>query len=186
MPLALLPVHIVFLELIIDPACSVVFEAEPEESGIMERPPRSPKEKLFNRRTLALGIAQGVAVLIIVLTVFLIAHHIQKDANEARALTFTTLIIANLGLIMTNRSWTRNIWDMLRTTNNALWWVIGGAAAFLALVLYTPFLRSLFRFSYLHPTDIAICICAGAVSALWFETMKFFRSRSRHLAANRQ
>ena len=186
LPLALLPVHIVFLELIIDPACSVVFEAEPEESGIMERPPRSPKEKLFNRRTLALGIAQGVAVLIIVLTVFLIAHHIQKDANEARALTFTTLIIANLGLIMTNRSWTRNIWDMLRTTNNALWWVIGGAAAFLALVLYTPFLRSLFRFSYLHPTDIAICICAGAVSALWFETMKFFRSRSRHLAANRQ
>ena len=186
LPLALLPVHIVFLELIIDPACSVVFEAEPEESGIMERPPRSPKEKLFNRRTLALGIAQGVAVLIIVLAVFLIAHHIQKDANETRALTFTTLIIANLGLIMTNRSWTRNIWDMLRTTNNALWWVIGGAAAFLALVLYTPFLRSLFRFSYLHPTDIAICICAGAVSALWFETMKFFRSRSRHLAANRQ
>ena len=150
-PLVLLPVHIVFLELVIDPACSVVFEAEPEEAGTMARPPRNPKEPLFSRRTLGLSILQGASVLLIVLAVYGISLYRGQGEAEARALTFTTLIVANLGLILTNRSWTRTILATMKSPNAALWWVVGGAAAFLGLVLYVPALRGLFRLRAVAP-----------------------------------
>jgi Ca2+-transporting ATPase len=95
-----------------------------------------------------------------------------QSEEDARALTFTTLIIANLGLIFANRSWSRLITDTLKSPNAALWWVTGGALLFLGLALFVPFLRDLFRFSVLHPLDIAICIAAGTVSILWFELLK--------------
>ena len=136
-----------FLELIIDPACSIVFEAEPEEADVMSRPPRNPQEPLFSRSTLALSLLQGISVLLIVLGVFGIALYRGLGEQEARALTFTTLIVANLGLILTNRSWSRTILSTLGSPNTALRWVLGGAAVFLGLVLYVPFLRiySFFR-----------------------------------------
>ena len=181
-PLVLLPVHIVFLELIIDPACSVVFEAESEEANVMKRPPRSPTEPLFSRRTLAVSLLQGVSVLLIVLAVFSISLYRGQGELEARALTFTTLIIANLGLIMTNRSWSRTILRTLHSPNKALWWVLGGAAIFLGLVLYVPFLRNLFRFSTLHLIDLSICLAAGLVSIMWFEALKIFSGREKSLS----
>ncbi|SYZ72650.1 Cation transport ATPase [Candidatus Zixiibacteriota bacterium] len=174
-PLVLLPVHIVFLELIIDPACSVVFEAENEEAGVMNRPPRNPKEPLFGKRTIILSLLQGLMVLAVILAVFIITRELGRGINEARALTFTTLIFANLGLILTNRSWTRTIWQTLKSPNAALWWVIGGAFAFLGLVLFIPFLRDLFKFSQLHPIDLLICLAGGLVSIMWFELLKYFR-----------
>ena len=103
--------------------------------------------------------------------------------RTARALTFTTLIIANLGLIFVNRSWSRTVLATLRSPNTALWWVTGGAVLFLGLALYVPFLRQLFRFSVLHPTDILICVTAGVVSVLWFEVMKAVNPRPGHAAA---
>ena len=181
-PLVLLPVHIVFLELIIDPACSVVFEAESEEANVMKRPPRSSTEPLFSRRTLAVSLLQGVSVLLIVLAVFSISLYRGQGELEARALTFTTLIIANLGLIMTNRSWSRTILRTLHSPNKALWWVLGGAAIFLGLVLYVPFLRNLFRFSTLHLIDLSICLAAGLVSIMWFEALKIFSGREKSLS----
>ncbi|HEX9975028.1 MAG TPA: cation-translocating P-type ATPase, partial [bacterium] len=173
-PLVLLPVHIVFLELIIDPACSVVFEAEPEEADVMKRPPRNPKEPLFSRRTVIMSLMQGLSVLFIILAVFSIALYRGQGELEARALTFTTLIIANLGLILTNRSWSRTILATLRSPNTAVWWVVGGAILFLGLVLYIPFARNMFKFSTLHAIDLLICLAAGVVSILWFESFKVF------------
>lgn len=178
LPLVLLPVHIVFLELIIDPASSVVFEAEPEEADVMARPPRDPREPLFGRRLMSISILQGLSVLLIVLTVYRAALYMGHSPTDARALTFTTLIIANLSLILTNRSWSRNIFSALRTPNAALWWVLGGATLFLALVIYVPFLRSLFRFTILHPIDLAVCLVAGVASILWFEGLKLVSSRN--------
>ncbi len=181
-PLVLLPIHIVFLELIIDPACSTVFEAEPAEAEVMTRPPRNPVEPLFGRRTLALSLLQGISVLVIILSVFGITLYRGLGEREARTLTFTTLIIANLGLILTNRSWTRTILSTLGSPNSALSWVVGGAAVFLGLVLYVPFLRSLFLFSTLHLIDIVICLAAGVFSIIWFEELKMFNgARRRHL-----
>jgi len=182
-PLVLLPIHIVFLELIIDPACSTVFEAEPEEAEVMTRPPRNPKEPLFGRRTLALSLLQGISVLVIILAVFGIVLYRGLGEQEARTLTFTTLIIANLGLILTNRSWSRTILSTLGSPNTALHWVLGGSAVFLGLALYVPFLRSLFLFSTLHLIDIVICMAAGAFSIIWFEGLKMFNgAKQRHLS----
>jgi len=174
-PLVLYPVHIVFLELIIDPACSIAFEAEPEEEGVMRRPPRNPSALLFGRASVVLGLMQGISVLVIVLAVFAAARYRGHSAEDARTLTFATLIVGNLGLILTNRSWSRTFFSMFSVRNNALWGVIIGAPLFLGLVLYVPFLRELFHFTPLHLVDIVFALAAGAASILWFEGMKVLR-----------
>jgi Ca2+-transporting ATPase len=178
-PLVLLPFHIVFIELIIDPACSIVFEAEREEASIMDKPPRNLHEPLFNRRNIIISLLQGLSVLIVVLAVFITAMQRGQGETDARALSFTTLIIANLGLILTNRSRSRTIWSTLRTPNTALWWVLSGALFFLGIVLYIPFLREMFHFSTLHFTDLAISFAAGAVSIIWFEGFKIINRQRK-------
>ena len=115
--------------------------------------------------------------MLIVLAIYLSAVWGWLDASDATALSFTTLVVANLGLIFANRSWTRTIWSTLRTPNAALWWVIGGTTFFLGLALYVPFLRDLFHFSTLHPDDLALCLAAGLLSVTWFEGLKVFRKK---------
>jgi Ca2+-transporting ATPase len=178
LPLILLPVHIVFLELIIDPACSVVFEAEPEEADVMQHPPREAGRPLFDARTLMLSILQGLSVLGFVLVVFMIALTRGQGALEARALTFTALIVANLGLILTNLSWSRSILATIREPNPAMWWILGGALSFLGLILYVPTLRELFSFTFLHLDDLLICLGVGVTSILWFEIFKLITKRT--------
>ncbi|BFM40404.1 cation-translocating P-type ATPase [Synechocystis sp. LKSZ1] len=177
-PLVLLPIHIAFLHLIIDPACTVVFEAEPAESNIMRRPPRNPKEPLFSPRTLRLALLQGISVLIILVIVFAIAYYSGSGELDARALAFTTLIISNLAMILTNRSWSRTIPEMLQAPNQALWWVLGGGVFFLGLILYVPLLRHLFSFSFLHADDLLVSLMSGVVSIFWFEGLKLWNRRS--------
>ena len=111
--------------------------------------------------------------------VLAIAINRKLGEEEARALTFTTLIVANLGLILANRSWSQTLFLTLRSKNRAIWWVVGGALLFLAAALYIPALRELFRFSFLHLSDLLICLAAGLVSIVWFELMK---TRNSHLA----
>ncbi len=175
-PLVLLPVHVVFLELIIDPACSIVFEAEPEERAIMTRPPHRLDERLFNRSTVLLALAQGVWVLLVVLGVFAATLRWGSGDADARTLTFVTLIFANLGLIMTNRSWSRTVVSSIRVPNRSLWYVVFGALVFLGLALYVPFLRTLFKFTMLHPGDILICLAGGVISIAWFEVFKYAKN----------
>jgi len=178
MPLVFMPVHIVFLELIIDPVCAFVFEAEPEERGIMDRPPRNPRVPLFGIRTLLLSLLQGMTVFLAVAAIYAIALQRGQGEAEARTLAFTTLVLGNLWLILANRSWSRTLLASLRTPNPALWWVIGGTLAFLALVLYTPGLRDLFKFALLHPNDILLCFAVSGTGILWFELLKLVRKRS--------
>ncbi len=185
-PLALLPVHIVFLEFIIDPACSVVFEAEPESADIMQRPPRNPNAPGLNWRLFLISVAQGLSVLAIVFTIFAIDFNQSHNSAEARALAFTTLVVANLALIFANRSWTRTIFATLRMPNPTLWWMVGGAMTVLALALFVPFLRTLFQFAPLDLQDVLLTILAGGASILWFEALKFvrrLRSARRPLAS---
>ncbi|MFH1101178.1 MAG: cation-translocating P-type ATPase [Methanobacteriota archaeon] len=188
--LILFPVHIVFLELVIDPACSIAFEAEPEETDVMTHPPRNPKEPLFNKRIMSLSVLQGVSVLTIVLAVFGIARYwLGQSVDDARALTFTTLVIANLGLILTNRSWSRTLLSTVRSKNTALWGVIAGTLLFLGLVLTIPPIRVFFKFSVLHSSDILMCAVAGVISIIWFELLKFviqLRKKRQRTAANSQ
>jgi len=175
-PLILSPVHIVFLELIIDPACSIAFEAEPEEAGIMNRPPRNPHEPLFGMDKIILSLLQGVVVLFTVLLILGIALYVGHDSSYGRAETFATLVAGILALIFANRSWSRSIISTLRSRNAALWWVVGGAIGFLVAVLYVPYLREVFHFAALRPYDLVICMGAGALSVVWFEIVKFARN----------
>jgi P-type Ca2+ transporter type 2C len=176
LPLVLLPIHVAFLHLIIDPACSIVLEAEPAEVNVMKRPPRNPKEPLFGKKTLGLAMLQGGRILVIILTVFAIATYRKQGELDVRALTFTTLIFANLGLILSEGSTSHLSLKILKSPNPALWWVIGGGVFFMAIVLYVPFLQDLFSFSFLHPIDLAICLGGGLISLLWFELLKVFNS----------
>jgi Ca2+-transporting ATPase len=171
-PLVLFPVHIVFLELIIDPACSVAFEAEPEEANVMRRPPRDPHEHAFDRRTIVLSALQGASTLAIVAGIYVYGLWQRENADEARALAFTTLIVANLCLIYVNRSWTRTILGTLRIPNRALWAITAGALVVLGLVLYVPVLQELFRFAPLPPAELALAVGAGFFAILWFEALK--------------
>ncbi len=169
LPLILLPAHIVFLELIIDPACSIVFEAEPEESDVMARPPRDPKEPIFSRRIVVISLIQGVGALVATLAVYLFAFYGGVPEPRIRAMTFTTVVIVNLTLIFINRSWSRNLIATLRTPNAALWWVIGGALALLAVTLFLPPARDLFSFGQLDIAQLGISVLAGLAGGLWFE-----------------
>ena len=171
-PLVLFPMQIVILELIIDPACSIVFEAEPAEKDVMRRPPRSSKDPLFDPRIIGISILQGVVVLLIVLTVFLVAYYGGRGEEISRAMAFTTLLFGNLALILSNRSWSKTILETLRSPNPALWWILAVALIILGLVLYLPALQSLFQFGTLSLTDLLLCLVAGSVSVLWFEALK--------------
>ncbi len=177
-PLLLLPIHVVFLELIIDPSCSVIFEAENAEPNAMNRPPRNPKERLFTFGSLGISILQGASVLAILLAVFWAARLIgHSDDESRRALVFATLVVSNLCLILANRSWSRTILSMFKEPNPALWWVVGGAALMLSLVLTVPFLQKLFHFNRLHVADVLLCVAAGIVSIVWFEILKVLKGR---------
>lgn len=173
-PIALMPIHILFLELVIDPACSVVFEAEPDDDDVMTRPPRDPSLPMFGAKLIGLGLLQGASSLIVVLAIYLWALWGWLDASDATSLSFTTLVITNISLIFANRSWTRTIWSTLQVYNAALWWVVGGATVFLALALYVPFLQKLFHFSTLHLNDLGLCLAGGFLSVIWFEALKLF------------
>ena len=175
LPLILWPVHIVFLELIIDPACSIVFEAEKEERNVMTRPPKKYDEPFFGIKKILLSCSQGIGILIIVFAVYLFGLKTGYSEREVRALAFTTLIASNIAVILSNRSWTRNIFQILATRNSTVKWVAGGAAFFLALILNVPFLLNLFQFDKISFTEAIICVGAGFLSILWFELYKVFK-----------
>jgi len=129
---------------------------------------------VFNRRTLGLSLLQGLAVLLVTLAVYLYAMNQGFTEGGVRALTFTTLILSNLLLILSNRSWSHSILSTLKTPNKALTWVVVGAVVFLALILCVPFLRGLFGFDTLNLVDLVIAIVAALVSIIWFEIVKVF------------
>ena len=180
-PLILWPVHIVFLELIIDPACSIIFEAEKEEKNSMNRPPRKIDEPFFGRKKIMFSCFQGVGILIITLTIYFVGLHLGYKANEVRAMTFITLIVSNIAIILTNRSWTDNIFKIIATPNKAVIWVVGGAIFFLTLILNIPFFLNLFQFQKITFINTVICSISGLTSIVWFEIYKMFKLR-KHVA----
>ncbi|MFA6553488.1 MAG: cation-translocating P-type ATPase [Patescibacteria group bacterium] len=172
-PLALLPIHIAFLELIIDPACTLVFEAESEEKDVMSRPPRSPREPLFGRSQIWTSVLQGLGVLAVVVTIYAVALANNWGEGVARALAFSSLVIGNVGLIIANRSRTRTSFGSMRQhPNRALRWVVGLAISVLIITLAIPGVRDLFGFSALTTWQFALCLTSGIVAALMAEITK--------------
>jgi len=180
-PPVFMPVHIVFLEMIINPACSIAFEAEPAERNVMQRPPRPPREAVFGRSIFFLSLLQGCVVLVASLLVLGYAYVMQGATEEiARAMVFATLVSGNLGLILVNRSWTRPFLDTLARRNVSFWWVVILAALFLVLVLTMPVLLQLFHFAAISLQQFGACAAAGLLSAAWFELYKVIRHPVRN------
>jgi Ca2+-transporting ATPase len=172
LPLILWPVHIVFLELIIDPACSMIFEAEKEEKNVMSRPPKDINEPFFGARKIIFSCMQGVGILVITLLVYFISLKLGYSEKSVRTLTFVTLIVSNIAVILSNRSWSTNFFKILITPNKAGKWIIGGSIIFLILILNITFLLDLFQFEKIGYLELMICTIAGFSSIIWFEIYK--------------
>ncbi|MCM8815468.1 MAG: cation-translocating P-type ATPase C-terminal domain-containing protein [Candidatus Omnitrophica bacterium] len=165
--------------MIIDPVCSIVFEGEPPEKDLMHRPPRKITEHLLDRGTFFLSFLQGVVVFFVVSIVFLYALASGHDEARSRAITYITLIIANICLIFTNRSKTRFAFSKVNFENRALIFVIIGTLGVLVLINSTAFFRTLFNFAPVDLQDVLICLMSGIASILWFEGLKFFNLRKK-------
>ncbi|MFO1264475.1 MAG: cation-translocating P-type ATPase [Rhodoferax sp.] len=172
-PLLLLPVHILFLQLIIDPACSVVFEAEALEASAMHVPPRSAGMRLFDRVVLARGVWQGVGLLAILLAVFSLTRGATQSDDAARAMVFTVLVLSNLGLILVNRSW--EPWSLHRPAvdNPSFVWISLLTLALLGAVLTIPVVSRLFAFAVPPPSLWLAALGYVALGLLWFELVKW-------------
>jgi Ca2+-transporting ATPase len=175
-PLILSPVHIVFLELIIDPSCTLIFEADKEERDVMKRPPRSINAKLFDGRTLLNCFFQGSLTLAVTIAVYLFVRHDHSD-EAARALAFLTLVVCNLGLILSNRSLSRSGLSMLRAKNAAFKWVATGTVTVLGLILTVPFLKRLFRFGAVSGSDLFLALAGAFVTILLMDLVKVVSAR---------
>jgi len=176
-PVLLYPLHIAFLELVIDPACSLVFEGEPAEADVMGQPPRDPEAPLWGGRAMLLALLQGLGFWLVVLAGYAWAMG-QWSVPQARAFAFTALVAGNLGLILSSRSRGSALWASLRIPNRVLWLVAGSTLALLALALYWPALAGLFLFAPLTLTQLVLALSLGMLSVIWFEAIKYSQRRS--------
>ena len=172
LPLVFWPLHIAFLEMVIDPVCSIVFEAEGEEADTMRRPPRQPSERLFTAGFVAWSLLQGTLVLALVAGLFVMALRQGLPEPDARALAFAALVATNLGLVLVNRSLGASIFTALTRPNAALWWVVAATTTSLAGVILLPPARELFHFGPLHGDDIAVALACGLASLLLLDLAK--------------
>ncbi|MBI3507754.1 MAG: cation-translocating P-type ATPase [Proteobacteria bacterium] len=181
LPVPFGPVHIAFLEMVIDPVCSLVFEAETEEDDIMRRRPRAPDEPLFAAALVGWGALQGLCAFAIVATIYLVALASGMPESEVRALAFFSLIMTIVGLILVNRSFGTSLRQALRRPNPTLVLVLAAVAAILSISLLWPAARELFRFGPLHADDLAVTLGAGAAMVAVLEFAKSVWPRGQRI-----
>jgi Ca2+-transporting ATPase len=175
-PMLLMPVHILFLQLIIDPACSVVFEAEPLEPDAMTQPPRKADQHLFDGAVLMRGLLQGLGLLLLLVGVYAgsrswLPLDDQRD-GVSRALTFIVLVLSNLGLIHVNRSWGATVLQGHAESNRQFGWIAAGTVAVLGLVLSVPAVSRLFAFAMPPALMLGGALVAALLAMAWFDLVK--------------
>jgi Ca2+-transporting ATPase len=172
LPIIFGPIHIAFLEMVIDPVCSLVFEAEMDEEDIMRRRPRAPNEPLFSWPLIGWSVLQGGLAFGLVGAIFVIALHRGMAEDEVRALTFFSLVLSIVSLILVNRSFSASLVAAFRRPNLALAWILLTVTVILSLSLLWPAASALFRFGPLHADDLALTLAAGIVVLIVLETLK--------------
>ncbi len=170
LPPLLFPLHVVLLELVVDPVCSLVFEAEPAERGAMNKPPRAAHESLFGRRQILFALLQGAVVLAGIFGLYFWALYMDLPDTEARALAFAALIVANLVLAFADSAEPGTAFFDRR---RAIFWVIGMIAAIvLCIVLYVPPAARMFYLSAPDPLAVSAALGVGLLTAGWFGFMR--------------
>jgi Ca2+-transporting ATPase len=172
LPIIFGPIHIAFLEMVIDPVCSLVFEAETDEEDVMRRKPRAPDAPLFSWPLIGWSVLQGGLSFGLVGAIFVIALYRGMPEDEARALTFFSLVLSIVSLILVNRSFSTSLVAAFRRPNPALAWILLAVTVILGLSLLWPAASALFRFGPLHADDLALTIAAGIVVLIVLETLK--------------
>jgi P-type Ca2+ transporter type 2C len=185
LPILFGPVHIAFLEMIIDPVCSLVFEAETEEDDVMRRPPRDPQEPLFSVQMILWSVLQGSAVFALAAAVYLLALRQNIPVTEVRALTFFALVTSIIALVLVNRSTSASLIKAIGRPNRALRLILPMVAAILALTLLWPTAAELFRFGPLHANDLALTFGAGLSILILLEFLKPLLHKNRQMAPAR-
>jgi Ca2+-transporting ATPase len=180
-PLLLFPLHVVFLEFLIDPACSLVFEAERGGPHLMLRKPRDPHEPLFSREALAMGLMQGIGLLAGVSFVLAYAHATGGSDPAVRAMAFVTLVIGNIGLIAANRSHSLTLFEMATHENRPMWLIVPLAAIALLMTIYVPSAAHAFRFEAIPVGDTVLAAAIGLGSILWYDVYKVARRGLRRI-----
>jgi len=178
-PLLLTPMLIAFLELIIDPACSIVFEAEQEEADLMSRPPRDPRAPLLSPALMGWSLLQGTLAFVAAAAVFLVAAGRGMPENEMRALTFVALVGVNVTLIFVNRTFSASLRVAFGRPNPWLWGGLGLAGGTLASVLLWPDARAFLALGPLHADDLAVCLAVVLALLVVLEGAKSIRLRRR-------
>ena len=178
-PLFLFPVHVVFLEFVIDPACSVVFEAEPNEESSMARPPRDPREPLFSGAMMLGALSTGAVVLFALALAYAWAVHGGYTEEEVRATGFSGIVFANLFLIYAMRSSARGGAATSGVLNRPLVWVVVSTLVALAAVLYVAPIAEIFRLAPLGFQPLLVAVGVGAAALATAEAFKFVRVRRR-------
>ncbi|MGI9196251.1 MAG: cation-translocating P-type ATPase [Candidatus Nanopelagicales bacterium] len=172
-PLVLMPIEVALLELIIDPACSVVFEAEPVDPAVMDERPRPLTSSMFGRRELLLALVQGSVLLAVVFGLYVATMAAGLSDEVVRTMTFVALVAGNVGLILVNRSRsTSALGALLRRRNPALLAVIVSAAILLGILVLVPAVRDALQLGFLLPGQWALAVGVGVVGVAWFEVAR--------------
>ncbi len=169
------PVHVIFLELIMGPTCSIIYENEPIEHNSMTQMPRPFSSTFFNWKELTTSLLQGLMITAATLFVYRYAVALSMDLNTTRTMVFSTLVFANIFLTLVNRSFYFSIFTTIRYKNNLVIWMILITVLLLIALIYIHPFAVFFEFNAIDLYTLLICFTAGGISVLWFELFKFFR-----------
>jgi len=167
------PLHIIFLELVMGPTCSIVYENEPMEKNTMSQPPRPINSTFFNWKELSMSILQGMGITAGTLFIYQYSLHKILDEDLTRTMVFTTLITATVFLTLVNRSFYYSILTTLKYKNNLVGLVIFLTITITALIIYIPPLAIFFKFKALNYIELFTCIFIGFFSVIWMELIKW-------------
>jgi Ca2+-transporting ATPase len=176
-PILLMPLHIVFMELLIDPSCSIAFEYEEEEKDIMKRPPRNPEKKFFGSKKIMFSVFQGFLLLIMVIIVYFITINEGHSEGEIRAITFSSLIIGNIILILNNLSKTRSVYSTIMEKNIAVLIIISATFLMLLMIISIPYLQQIFKFEFSGYQHFLTSIIGAFILLAILEIIKFLKNK---------
>lgn len=174
LPIIFGPIHIAFLEMVIDPVCTLVFESEIEEEDIMRRRPRAPDEPLFAPRLVLWSVLQGFLVFGLVALLYIAGYERGMPEAEARALAFFSLVVSIFALIFVNRNFSPSLVAAIGTPNRVLTYILLAVSLMLGMTLVWPVVRDLFHFGRLHANDLALTFGVGVLVLIILELLKPF------------
>lgn len=169
------PVHVIFLELVMGPTCSIVYENEPLEKNAMKKPPRALSDTFLNWRELMVSIIQGLVITAGILWMYQYSIDLGNDEPKTRALVFSTLIFANILLSFVNRSFYYSVFESLKNRNNLLLGISALVLLLLLMILYVRPVSEFFDVSSLTLEELSASFLLAAISVLWFEIFKLIK-----------